>query len=74
MICKKNKDNTMVVQLCTFWMGHLELILSKLKDCNVDWVKVNRKKKKWVGEKFGKKVTLAEGQLQANLQHEKVKT
>jgi len=74
MICKKNKDNTMVVQLCTFWMGHLELILSKLKDCNVDWVKVKREKKKKAGEKFGKKVTLAEGQLQANLQHEKVKT
>jgi hypothetical protein len=45
MICKKNKDNTMVVQLGTFWMGHLELTLSKLKDCNVDWVKVNRGKK-----------------------------
>jgi hypothetical protein len=27
-------------------MGHLELTLSKLKDCNVDWVKVNRKKRK----------------------------
>jgi hypothetical protein len=55
MICKKNKDNTMVVQLCTFWMGHLELILSKLKDCNVDWVKVNREKKKMSRWKVWKK-------------------
>jgi hypothetical protein len=27
-------------------MGHLELTLSKLKECNVDWVKVNREKRK----------------------------
>jgi hypothetical protein len=40
------------------------------KNCNVDWLK---EKKKRSSGKFGKKVTLTKGQLQANLQDERVK-